>query len=82
MQVQFFLGLLAVLIMAGGLGGIFYLVIKQNAAIGNKTIQFLAVVFVLPLLLVLGIFNVLHAEGIGTIIGVIVGYVLTGFMKE
>lgn len=79
---QFWIALLGVFIMAGGLGGIFYLIIKQNAAIGNKTIQFLSIVFVLPLLLILGMFNVLGRETIGTIIGVIVGYVLTGFGKE
>lgn len=45
-------------------------------------IQFLSIVFVLPLLLILGMFNVLGRETIGTIIGVIVGYVLTGFGKE
>jgi hypothetical protein len=79
---QFWIGFIAVLIMAGGLGGIYYLVIKQNATIGDKTIQFLSIVFVLPLLLVLGIFNVLRAETIGPLIGVIVGYVLAHFGKE
>ncbi len=80
--VQLWIGLIAALIMAGGLGGIFYLVIKQNATLGNKTIQFLAIVFVLPLLLVLGIFNVLRSETIGPIIGVIVGFVLSHFSRE
>ncbi len=79
---QFWIGLIGVLIMAGGLGGIYYLVIKQNASLGVKTIQFLAVVFVLPLMLVLGIFNVLGRETIGTLLGVIVGYVLSNFGKE
>ncbi len=82
MQLQFLIGLVAVLIMAGGLGGVFYLAIKQNAVIGNKTIQLLAIVFVLPLILILGMFNILHAESIGTIIGVIVGFVLAWFAKE
>ncbi len=79
---QFWIGLIGALIMAGGLGGIYYLVIKQNASLGVKTIQFLAVVFVLPLMLVLGIFNVLGRETIGTLLGVIVGYVLSNFGKE
>lgn len=79
---QFWIGLIAVLIMAGGLGGIYYLVIKQNATIGVKSIQFLAIVFVLPLLLILGILGVLHTETIGPLLGVIVGYVLSGFSKE
>jgi hypothetical protein len=76
------ISLIAVLIMAGGLGGIYYLIIKQNASIGIKSIQFLAIVFVLPLLIVLGIHNVLGRETIGTLLGVIVGYVLSGSAKE
>lgn len=79
---QLWIGLIAVLIMAGGLGGVFYLIIKQNVSIGNKTIQFLAIIFVLPLLVVLGLFNVLGRESIGTIVGVVVGYVLSGIAKD
>ncbi len=79
---QFWIGLIGALIMAGGLGGIYYLVIKQNASLGIKTIQFLAIVFVLPLMLILGVFNVLGRETIGTLLGVIVGYVLSGFGKD
>jgi hypothetical protein len=76
------IAIIGVLIMAGGLGGIFYLVIKQNATLGMKTLQFLAIVFILPLMLVLGVMNVLGRETIGTILGVVVGYVLSGFGKE
>jgi hypothetical protein len=79
---QVWISLIAVLIMAGGLAGIFHLIIKQNASIGNKTIQLLAIVFVLPLLIVLGIMNVLGRETIGTLLGVVVGYVLSGSGKE
>ncbi len=79
---QFWIGFIAVLIMAGGLGGIYYLVIKQNATIGVKSTQFLAIVFVLPLLLILGIFNILREETIGPLVGVIIGYVLSGHLKE
>lgn len=76
------ISLIAVLIMAGGLAGIFHLVVKQNMSLGIKAIQFLAIVFVLPLLIVLGIHNVLGRETIGTLLGVIVGYVLSGSGKE
>ena len=79
---QFWIGFIAVLIMAGGLGGIYYLVIKQNATIGTATIQFLAIVFVLPLLLILGVYGILRTETIGTLLGVIVGFVLSWFAKE
>jgi len=79
---QIWIAIIGVLIMAGGLGGIYYLIIKQSATLGMKTIQFLAIVFILPLMLVLGVMNVLGRETIGTILGVVVGYVLSGFGKE
>jgi hypothetical protein len=79
---QFWIGLIAALIMAGGLGGVFYLIIKQNASLGIKTTQFLAVVLVLPLLLSLGMFGILRQETIGPLVGVIIGYVLSGHWKE
>jgi len=79
---QIWIAVIAVLIMAGGLGGIFYLIIKQNAVIGAKTIQFISIVFVLPLMLALGVTNVIGRETIGPLIGVIVGYVLAGSWKE
>lgn len=82
MYYQLWISLIAALIMAGGLYGIFYLVVKQNATLGIRTIHFLSIVFVLPLLIILGIYNILHAETIGTIVGVIVGYVLSGQWKE
>jgi hypothetical protein len=79
---QIWIAVLAALIMAGGLGGIFYLIIKQNAVLGIRTIQFTAIVFVLPMLVILGLTNALGRETIGTLLGVIVGYVLSGFGKE
>ncbi len=79
---QLWIGVLGTLIMAGGLAGLFYLVVKQSVVIGTRAIQFLAIVFVLPLLLVLGVTNVLGRETIGTVIGTVVGYVLSGFGKE
>jgi hypothetical protein len=81
-MMQGWIGLVGALIMAGGLGGIFYLILKQNMTIGTKTIQFLAIAFILPLILVLGIMNILGRETIGTIIGTVVGYVLSGIGKE
>jgi putative flippase GtrA len=78
---QLWIGIIGALIMAGGLAGVFYLVIKKNATFEAKTIQFLCIVFVLPLLLVLGVSGVLRAETIGTVIGVIIGFVLSSFGK-
>jgi hypothetical protein len=79
---QIWIAVIGAVIMAGGLGGVLYLVIKQQVAINAKLIQFLTIAFVLPLMLVLGIMNTLGRETIGTLLGVIVGYVLSGFGKE
>lgn len=79
---QLWIGIIVALIMAGGLGGIFYLIINGKATMGNKTLQFLAIVFVLPLTLILGMFNYLGRESIGVILGVVVGYVLSNFGKD
>lgn len=79
---QIWISLVAMLIMAGGLAGIFYLIIKQNAVIGIKTIQFIAIIFTFPLLIVLGVYNILGRETIGTLLGVVAGYVLSGHWKE
>ncbi len=81
-MMQGWIGLIGTLVMAGGLGGIFYLIVKQNMSMGTKTIQFLAIAFVLPLMLVLGVMNILGRETIGTITGTVVGYVLSGIGKE
>ncbi len=81
-MMQGWIGLIGTLVMAGGLGGIFYLMLKQNMSMGTKTIQFLAIAFVLPLMLVLGVMNILGRETIGTVIGTVVGYVLSGIGKE
>ena len=79
---QIWIAVIGALIMAGGLAGIFYLIIKQNAVIGTKTVQLISIVLVLPLMLALGGLNVLHSDTIGPLIGVIIGYVLSGSWKE
>jgi len=76
------IAIIASLIIAGGLYGIFYLVVKQNAEIGIRAIHFLAIIFVLPLLIILGIYDKIDRGTIGTVVGVIIGYVLSGFGKE
>lgn len=79
---QIWIAVIAAFIMAGGLGGIFYLIMKQNAVIGGKTLQLISIVLVLPLMLALGVTNIIGRETIGPLIGVIVGYVLSGNWKE
>lgn len=73
--------LVAVLIMVGGIFGIFYGIAKHNLSIGVRTIQFLAVVFVLPVILILGLEGGLGREAVPALIGTIVGYALSGISK-
>ncbi len=79
---QIWIVVIGALIMAAGLGGILYLIITQQAAITTKVIQFLTIAFMLPLLLILGLTNSLGRDTIGTLLRVIVGYVLSGFGKD
>ncbi len=79
---QVWIGIIGVLIMAGGLGSVFYLIHKQQATIGNRTIAYLAISMILPLAVVLGVMNVLGRETIGPLLGVILGYVLSKMDKE
>jgi hypothetical protein len=79
---QYWIALLAVLIMAGGLGGLYYLIMKQNAVIGVKAIQFISIVLVLLLFVALGVTNIIGRETIGPLVGVIIGYALSGSWKE
>ena len=79
---QIWIALVAVLIMAGGVGGLYYLFVKQNAVIGVKSIQFISIVLVLPLLVALGAMNIIGRETIGPLVGVVIGYVLSGSWKE
>lgn len=79
---QLWISLIVAIVMAGGLYGIFYLIVKQNATLGVKAIQLSTIVVIVPSLIILGINSVLHAETIGTILGVITGFVLSGSWKE
>ena len=79
---QIWIAIIGAFIMAAGLGGVLYLIIKQGAGITTKMIQFLTIAFMLPLLLILGIMNTLNRDTIGVLLGVIVGYVLSGFGKD
>lgn len=79
---QIWIAVIGAVIMAAGLAGVLHLIIKQQMAINTRLIQFLTIAFVLPLMLVLGIMNTLGRETIGTLLGVVVGYVLSGFGKE
>lgn len=74
--------LIAVIIMISGLAGILYDRIKHRKGIGVKVTQFLAVVFVLPVILILALERVLSAESTAALLGSIIGYILSGIDKD
>ena len=79
---QVWIGVIGALTMAGALAGIYYLVVRQNAVIGTKAIQFLAVSLTLLLMLILGIMNIIGRETIGVVVGVIIGFALASPWKD
>ena len=74
--------LIAASIMIVGVFGVFYDRIKHKKGIGVRVIQFLAVVFVVPAILILALERVLSTESTATLLGTIIGYVLSGIGKD
>ncbi len=79
---RFAVEIIAVLIMLGAVGGIFYGVFKGTIALSFRTIQFLAISFVVPALLILSLERAIGSESTAALIGTIVGYALSGIGKS
>jgi hypothetical protein len=52
--------------------------IVAGKPIGGRSIQFLGVVFLVPVILILALEKILDGATIGTLIGAVVGYLLSG----
>jgi len=76
------LELSAVIVMVGGLIGIFVERCRTKRGIGVRVIQFLSVVLVIPVIFILALEKVLSSETVGTLLGAVVGYVLSGIGKD
>jgi len=74
--------LIAAIIMICGLAGILYDRIKYKKGIGVRVIQFLAVVFVVPAILILALEGILSTESTAALLGAIIGYILSGIGKD
>ena len=72
-----FIELIAALVIAGGVGGILYGVLKGNIAFSGRTIQFAAITCVLPAILILSLEHAVGGEGTMAIFGTVVGYALS-----
>ena len=73
---------IAALIMVGGLVGVLIERFRSKRGIGVRVIQFLAIVFIIPTIVILALEKVLNTETTAALLGVIVGYVLSGIGKD
>jgi hypothetical protein len=79
---RFTVEILAVLIMLGGVSGIFYGVFKGTITLSVRTLQFLAISMVIPAVLILSLERSIGNESTAALLGMIVGYVLAGGVKN
>ena len=77
-----YIELIAAIIMIGGLAGVFFERIKHSRGIGVRVIQFLAVLFVVPAIIILALEGILSEETTATLFGTIIGYILSGIGKD
>lgn len=68
--------------MAGGLVGVFVNRLHLKRGLGIRIIQFLAVAFILPTIVILSLEGVLESQASATLLGTIIGYVLSGIGKD
>lgn len=74
--------LMAAISMIIALIGVLHNRIKRDKGFGVRIIQFLAVSLLAPLVLILALEDKLSGETAATIIGTIVGYVLSGIGQD
>ena len=79
---RFAVEIIAVLIMFGAVGGTYYGVMKGIIALNVRTIQFLAIAFLVPAVLVLAMERAIGSEATSALIGIIVGYALSVIGKS
>jgi len=70
------------LLMLLGLGGVLFERYRKNKGIGVRVIQFLTVALFLPTVVILALEGILETETVATLLGAIVGYVLSGIGKD
>jgi len=67
-----------VLVMLIGIVGTLYHRIRSELGIGNRAIQLVGICLVIPTVLILGLEDKISRENMGTVLGAIIGYVLSG----
>ncbi len=77
-SVKDFVELIAAFMLPISFIGFIWHRIATKKAIGARAIQFIAVVFLLPVILVLALEKILDGQTLGTLIGGLTGYLLSG----
>jgi hypothetical protein len=77
-----FVTTLLLLIMGGGLIAVFRERFRTGGGAGQRTIQLLAVIFLFPTIILLALNGKIGDSTIGTLLGGLVGYLLSGFGKK
>jgi len=70
-------GLLIVVMLVGIVGTLVHR-IHGGYGIGDRAIQFVGICLVIPTVLILGLEDKISKENMGTILGAIIGYILSG----
>ncbi len=78
MDVRSFVELIAALMMPAGGALVFWERMRSGRGLGARAIQYTAVVIIVPLIIILALEKVLEANIIGTLLGALSGYLLTG----
>ena len=74
---RFAVEFIAAVIMFGVVGGIFYGAFRGTLSLNFRTIQFMAVSFLVPAILILSLERAISSEATSALMGIIVGYVLS-----
>jgi F0F1-type ATP synthase assembly protein I len=74
--------IVACTVMVGGMIGVLVERYRSKRGTGVRAIQFLGLTLVLPIILILSLEDVLSGQTTATLVGVVVGYILSGIGKD
>lgn len=82
MEIKCALEIVAGVIMVAGVTGLFVERTWRKRGIGVRVIQLLTVILVLPIILILSLEGILKGETVATLLGAVIGYILSGIGKD
>ena len=73
---------LAAMVMLLGIGGAIWIRVRLQKGIGLRAIQFTAVILLIPVVLILGLEELLGGETIAALLGAVAGYTLSSLGED